>query len=183
MKTICLTLHRWQEAHTELTRIGIKPDKFPAIYNEDPVKSFNQSKQKILSSITEKTLVVEDDVQFINVEFWTDIFNDQPKDFDLLYLGGNVIEPNNKRVSEYWWQCTDTWTTHAIIYSFEGAKKILELWDGELIYDEFLRRNQPRLKAFICKPFLAVQRPGYSSLQNQMVNYSHIFEEAQNKLI
>jgi len=183
MKTICLTLHRWQEAHTELTRIGIKPDKFPAIYNEDPVKSFNQSKQKILSSITEKTLVVEDDVQFINVEFWMDIFNDAPKDFDLLYLGGNVIEPNNKRVSEYWWQCTDTWTTHAIIYSFEGAKKILELWDGELIYDEFLRRNQPRLKAFICKPFLAVQRPGYSSLQNQMVNYSHIFEEAQNKLI
>ena len=127
MKTICLTLHRWQEAHTELTRIGIKPDKFPAIYNEDPVKSFNQSKQKILSSITEKTLVVEDDVQFINVEFWMDIFNDAPKDFDLLYLGGNVIEPNNKRVSEYWWQCTDTWTTHAIIYSFEGAKKILEL--------------------------------------------------------
>ena len=183
MKTICLTLHRWQEAHTELTRIGIKPDKFPAIYNEDPVKSFNQSKQKILSSITEKTLVVEDDVQFINVEFWMDIFNDAPKDFDLLYLGGNVIEPNNKRVSEYWWQCTDTWTTHAIIYSFAGAKKILELWDGELIYDEFLRRNQPRLKAFICKPFLAVQRPGYSSLQNQMVNYSHIFEEAQNKLI
>ena len=183
MKTICLTLHRWQEAHTELTRIGIKPDKFPAIYNEDPVKSFNQSKQKILSSITEKTLVVEDDVQFINVEFWMDIFNDAPKDFDLLYLGGNVIEPNNKRVSEYWWQCTDTWTTHAIIYSFEGAKKILELWDGELIYDEFLRQNQPRLKAFICKPFLAVQRPGYSSLQNQMVNYSHIFEEAQNKLI
>ena len=122
-------------------------------------------------------------MQFINVEFWTDIFNDAPKDFDLLYLGGNVIEPNSKRVSEYWWQCTDTWTTHAIIYSFEGAKKILELCDGELIYDEFLRRNQPRLKAFICKPFLAVQRPGYSSLQNQMVNYSHIFEEAQNKLI
>ena len=183
MKTICLTLHRWQEAHTELNRVGIKPEKFPAVYNEDPVKSFNQSQTAILSSITETTLVVEDDVQFIAVDFWTDIMNDMPKEFDLLYLGGNVIEPNKKRVSGFWWKCTDTWTTHAIIYSPEGAKRILELWDQELIYDEFLRRNQPQLKAFICKPFLAVQKPGYSSLQKQMVNYSHIFDEAQKRLI
>jgi len=70
MKAVCLSLasrnDRWELAKKQFEEQGLEVERFLAIENEDRFLSFNLSQQAILQSITEITMVFEDDVVFIN---------------------------------------------------------------------------------------------------------------------
>jgi hypothetical protein len=50
------------------------------------------------------------------------------------------------------------------------------------IYDDFLlNKIQPNIKAYICKPFITTQRPGYSDLWQTETDYGIL--HTQSKLL
>jgi GR25 family glycosyltransferase involved in LPS biosynthesis len=186
MKAICLNLDtrpdRWEQSKKEFIKQGLQVERFAAVEMKDPVLSFNASQIKILSSTTENTIVFEDDVRFINNKL-NDVLKTVPDDWEILYFGGNVLQPL-QHVKCHWWRCLNTWTTHAVAYTPKGAKKILGLWKNRgVVYDEFLRLNQSKLKAYICKPFVCDQRPDFSDLMKTKVDYSKFFIESEKKLV
>jgi GR25 family glycosyltransferase involved in LPS biosynthesis len=189
MKRICLNLNsrpdRWEQSQEEFKRVGIEGvERFAAIEHENKFLSFNLSQKAILESINEDTWVFEDDVKFINTNLKEEIFKHVPNDWDILYLGANVLS-NIPAVNKYWWKCLDAWTTHAICYRNGVQKKILEVFDvNGYTYDDQLRTKVlPNVNAYVCKPFLAVQRSGYSDLWQREADYSAAFNESQKKLL
>ena len=185
MKAICLNLNkrtdRWQLAQLEFEKQGLAVERFPVIEHENPFRSFNLSQQAILQSITENTMVFEDDVMFVNSKLHI-VLATAPEGWDLLYLGGNVMD-NLKHHSGHWWRVRETHTTHAVIYTQKAAEYILERFDPcGTIYDEFLRAEiQPKLNCYICKPFICSQRPDYSDLWQTQADYGII--HTQSKLL
>jgi len=186
MRAVCLSLasrnDRWKLAEKEFKQQGIDVERFYAIEHIDRFLSFNLSQQAILKTITGNTVVFEDDVVFIN-DMYKHIIKTAPADWDMLYLSGHVLRPL-KHVEEHWWRCKHTHTTHSVIYTPQAAKYILERFDPMKsgIYDDFLLREiQPNLKAYICKPFVTTQRPGYSDLWQTETDYG--IHHTQSKLI
>lgn len=163
---------RWEQATTEFKKQGLTVDRFAVIEDENPLLSFNLSQQAILQSITENTIVFEDDVQFLNSNLQKYI-DAAPADWDVLYFGGNVTELLTKE-NDYWWRCKGTWTTHAVAYTPKAAQYILQRFKpfSSLVYDDFLKLEiQPVLKAYICKPFICVQRPSFSDMWQVQAEY------------
>lgn len=176
MKAICLNLtkrtDRWEVAQKEFAKQNLQVERFAAIEHENPFYSFNLSQKAILSTITENTLVFEDDVDFISDKL-NEVLETVPEDWDMLYFGGNVTD-NLKYVSGHWWRCMSTFTTHAVAYTPKAAKYILENFYPETstIYDAYLCSEiQPLLNCYICKPFICVQKNGYSDLWKTETDY------------
>lgn len=188
MKAICLNLDhrkdRWRAAQRQFKEAGLTVERFAAVSNPSPHHSFIQSQKAILQSITEPTIVFEDDVKFMNMGKWDAVLESVPYDFDIAYLGGNPQKELTNKVNEYWWRALEIWTTHAVIYSVEGAKKILSMFEDDEMYDNWLgRHGLYMLNGYICKPFLCTQRPDHSDIWQHSVDYTHIIENGQNKLI
>jgi len=175
MKAICLNLDtrpdRWQQAQKEFAYQGLHVERFAALPHPDKFFSFNQSQAAILATITEPTIVFEDDVKFVSGRL-QELLATAPDGWDVLYLGGNVLS-ELQHVSGHWWRCVDTWTTHAVIYTAKAANYILQRFNPiEGIYDEFLRTQiQPELNCYICKPFICVQHKGYSDIWQTETEY------------
>jgi len=186
MKAICLNLDsrpdRWELAQKEFKEQGLNVERFAAITNVDRFLSFNLSQQAILQSITENTMVFEDDVKFVSDKL-SDVLTTAPKDWHILYLSGHTLQPL-KHKQYHWWRCKHTHTTHSIIYTPFAAKYILSKYDPYKsgIYDDFLLRMvQPVLNCYICKPFITTQRPGYSDLWQTDTDYGIL--HTQSKLL
>jgi GR25 family glycosyltransferase involved in LPS biosynthesis len=186
MKAVCLSLasrnDRWELAKKQFEEQGLEVERFLAIEHADRFLSFNLSQQAILKTITENTVVFEDDVVFIN-NMIKHIICTAPDGWDMLYLSGHVLMPL-KHVQDHWWRCKHTHTTHSVIYTPQAAKYILERFDPMKsgIYDDFLLREiQPNLKVYICKPFVTTQRPGYSDLWQTDTDYG--IHHTQSKLL
>lgn len=186
MKAVCLSLasrnDRWELAQKEFKEQGLNVERFYAIENPDRFLSFNLSQKAILESIKETTLVFEDDVKFVNNDLYS-ILESAPIDWQMLYLSGHVLQPL-KKFNKHWWRCKHTHTTHSIIYKPEAAKYIYDCFDPYKsgIYDDFLlNKIQPYIKAYICKPFITTQRPGYSDLWQTDTDYGIL--HTQSKLI
>lgn len=186
MKALCLSLasrdDRWKLAEKQFKEQGIEVDRFYAIENKDRFLSFNLSQQAILQSITEETIVFEDDVLFVN-NMLKHIIKTAPDDWQMLYLSGHVLQPL-QHIADHWYRCKHTHTTHSVIYRPDAAKYILERFDPikSGIYDDFLLREiQPNIKAYICKPFVTTQRPGYSDLWQTDTDYGIL--HTQSKLL
>lgn len=184
MKAICLNLDkrpdRWELAQKEFAKQGLKAERFSAINNDVPFLSFNYSQQAILKSITENTIVFEDDVMFVSDKL-NEVLATAPEDWDLLYLGANVMD-NLKHVSGHWWRLRDAWTSHAIIYTPKAAEWILNRFYPETaqLYDDFLKEVvQPNLNCYICKPFICTQRPDYSDLWQTKTDYGIIHTQSK----
>lgn len=187
MKAICLNLisrpDRWELAQKEFERQNLQVNRFLAIPNDDRFLSFNLSQQAILRHIintNEETIVFEDDVKFVNDNMHK-VLETAPADWQMLYLSGHVLRPL-KKINKDWWRCKHTHTTHSVIYKPETARYILDRYDPfkSGIYDDFLLRLiQPNIKAYICKPFITTQRPGYSDLWQTETDYGIIHTESK----
>jgi hypothetical protein len=186
MKAICLSLairnDRWKLAEKQFKEQNITVDRFLAVEHEDRFTSFNLSQQAILKSITETTLVFEDDVLFVN-NMLKYVLDTAPEDYDILYLSGHVLAPL-KHIQDHWWRCKQTHTTHSVIYTAKAAQYIYDRYDPykDGIYDDYLlRKIQPELKCYICKPFITTQRAGFSDLWQTDTDYGIL--HTQSKLL
>lgn len=187
----CLTLggDEWTQAEAEFKSVGLNATPFQALQAIGPHQSFNLSTYAILQEFYDSKdhtlLFLEDDCDFRNLHLLPQVLKELPKDFDIFYLGANIRDEKPQRVSQHIYRVTDCWTTHAVVYRKPIVKFILENHPGEseMMADNWLGSILPNWKAFVCKPFLAYQRPRKSAIWGNVVNYEEIFKESQMKLV
>lgn len=186
---ICLNhpnaTERWGSCLQEFKRIGLNGvARFEALPSIGPHQSFNLSVRTILEyfirSPYERLLFLEDDVTFVRPEIADEAIKELPGDWDILYLGANVLHPTGPKPTAYsphLCRVYEAWTTHAIAFNKKCISFILENQPGlsEAMFDNWLSANLARFNSYIVSPMAAYQRPGHSLIWNSTTNYETIF--------
>lgn len=166
---------RLRDVTQQLTEFGISRfDVFKAHSTPDPLRGNAQSHYDLLAG--GYNLIFEDDVIFdCKLQDIMPAIAELPTCFDILYLGGNVVEPI-ERYSDHLHRCTAAWGSFAIMYSENGARYVLDYFnpkaDNFTIYDEWLRLQSKRqLKAYILSTPAAWTKGGFSDVNNRIENY------------
>lgn len=194
-RRVCLTTHdeEWRHAQHEFNRLGIAVDKFQSLPDIGPNQSFSKSVRQILIDFYEsdsRTLLhLEDDVTFRDYQHLDQALSELPADWDVVYLGANLIcwnngEPTPVRVSDHLFKIGAAWTTHAIGYNKKCIEYLL-MWQpgfSEIMFDNWLSTQLPKLNAFVVAPMVAYQRPHQSSIWGRYDDYTPIFAASDERL-
>lgn len=110
------------------------------------------------------TLVLEDDVQFVDGLLISELMAELPSDWDLLYLGG-LNKGEIKKFSEHLDIAETIWQTHAYIIRKKFIPILLEQlnnyrWKVDIVFSEALVKGN----CFISNPPIAIQRESYSDI-------------------
>lgn len=194
-RRVCLTNDdsEWSLAQAEFSRVGLTVEKYQAVKEIGPHQSFSHSERNILLdflySDADTLLHLEDDCVFRNLSHLPQAISELPDDWDILYLGANLIcwnngELNPERYSEHLFRVKVAWTTHAIAYHKRCVRRILEgqpSFDAAM-WDNYLSTRLPELEAFIVAPMVAYQRARHSSIWDRFDDYTEIFEQSDARL-
>lgn len=185
-RKICLTTEKaeWKLGSEEFSRVGLSVEKFQSLPDIGPHQSFSKSVRHILIDFYEseaKTLLhLEDDCLFRNTDHLDQALKELPADWDIVYLGANLICDNGVpvRYSEHLFRVTSAWTTHAVGYNKKVVPYLLENQPGycERMFDNWLSEQLKSLQAFIIAPMVAYQRPHVSTIWQRFDDYTPIFE-------
>lgn len=195
-KKVCLTLqdHEWQKGCAEFDRVGLfGVERFQAVKEIGPHQSFSHSERNILlefyHSNAERLLHLEDDVLFRDTSHLEAAINELPSDWDILYLGANLLcwqngEPQPERHSEHLFRVRAAWTTHAVAYNKKCVFEILAKQSEFSIqmFDQYLSSRLSEFNAYVVAPMVAFQRPRHSSIWGRFDDYTPIFEESDRRL-
>lgn len=159
---------------TELKKVKIKYNLFLAEKHNDPKKGCLESHLTIINKAIQKNikylLIIEDDCKFIND---LNKMNSFPDDWDMIYLGGTVHRILDRKYKGY--ARVQCWTTHAYIINLTKenlVKKIMEVSNYEGEIDRFyLEKVHPNFNAYMCDPMIAIQKEGFSDIENKEVSY------------
>lgn len=187
----CLTVEpsEWEIGIREIERVGILDcDKRQALPEIGPHQSFNRTTRQMLSEFNDfpssTLLVLEDDVVFRDLSHLETALSELPDDWDIVYLGANLLNGTPERYSEHLFRVTSAWTTHAMGYNKKCIPFLLENQPGfsEEMFDNWLGKQLKNLKAYVVAPMVAWQRPHYSGIWGKMVDYTDIFQASEEKL-
>lgn len=186
---------RWKQATEAFEVVGMdRVRRFPALPADQPLKSFCLSQYAMLKTFLTTSkwtlLVLEDDVVFDGIGTLAGALAELPEDWSVLFLGANITDGVANiqqrppvRISSGLYRVQAAWTTHAIAYTREAAKRIACAYDGVSMYDAWLSENMlPNLKAYLVNPMVAYQRPGKSDLWGCETDYTGAFLEG-NKIM
>jgi len=136
---------------------------------EDPSICSSCSHIDALRGVDGELLVCEDDVVFLEQgrELFNKAYEQLPEGWDMLYLGGNIHEPQQRFSDNLFKINFGVHCNQAILYSQKARDYILShysVWENEYkAYDHWLYMvGQKEMQCFICSPIIAYQRPGYS---------------------
>jgi hypothetical protein len=173
---------RLKESINEIRKLGIIPQVFYAIEDSDPKMSFNRSIKKVLSDSDDILLLFEDDVLIKDFHHIHDAIDQLPDDWDICYLGANLIAPVEK-YSDNLYKTYGAWTTHAVLYHYPNL--IGESYnDLNLMFDDWLSKTiHPMGNTYIVSPMIAWQKPHQSGLWSHYADYTDIFNASANKIL
>jgi len=153
---------------------GIEYSFFLATKHQNPKRGCLESHLEVIKNAIKNNIkylfIMEDDCKFINS---LDLMNQPPSNWDMIYLGGTVhriVDRNYKGFARV--QC---WTTHAYIINLTNKKLVQSLleaenYDGEI--DRYYLQNiHPNFNAYMFDPMIAIQREGFSDIENREVSY------------
>jgi hypothetical protein len=194
-RKVCLTLGPdYPLAEAEFDRVGLTEVlRFDALPDIGPHQSFSKSEREILwqfwQSGASSLLHLEDDCIFRSCDHLGLALSELPDDWDIVYLGANLICWNNgeiapERYSEHLFRVRAAWTTHCVGYSRKGAQYLLERQPGfsEIMFDNWMSTQLPYLNAYCVAPMVAYQRPRFSSIWGREDDYTPIFEASEERL-
>ena len=194
-RRICLTTvpNEWELGRQEFDRVGLSIEKFQSIPDVGPHQSFNHSMRRILADFYHSgagtLLHVEDDCIFRDLSYVEQAVGELPYDWDVLYLGANLVcwnngEPMPVRYSPHLFKIGCAWTTHAVAFSKKGAEFILQKQPGfsEQMLDNWLSLQLGALSAFVVAPMVAYQRARRSAIWGRFDDYTPILEASDARL-
>lgn len=195
-KIVCLTVQddEWEQGRQEFERVGLaNVERVHAVKEIGPHQSFSHSERNILLdflfSDAQTLLHLEDDCQFRDTEHLESALSELPTDWDIVYLGANLIlwgngEPEPERYSEHLFRVKAAWTTHAIGYNKKCVETVLGKQQSfnEKMFDNGLSDILPELNAYVVSPMVAWQRPRYSLIWGRWDSYEEIFQRSEEKL-
>jgi len=180
---------RRQEINDELGRHGIPFTLFEATYDDNGVKGLVETMKRLLGVIVAKrqknVIILEDDAKFLvsnPVAFLKEVLPQLPKNYHLFYLGLNLIA-RPVRMSDNILKVTDCYSTHAIAYSYEGARIALERLNAVPLmpYDIFVRQEiLPLSQSYCTFPMMATQRISYSDIEKNEPKWGELMTMTYN---
>jgi hypothetical protein len=194
-KRVCLTTYEdeWRKGKIHFDGVGLTVERFNSLPDIGPHQSFSKSEREVLLAFWQSEaptlLHVEDDCEFRNLDHLEQALSELPEDWDIVYLGANLIcwnngEPWPERHSEHLFRIRAAWTTHAIGYSRKCVETIIAKQPGfsEQMFDQYLSGRLPEFKAYCVAPMVAYQRARYSSIWNKFDDYTPIFQESEERM-
>lgn len=164
-----------EDLYNELDQQGITAKFWPCIPDSNNVvRSINLSHKQIVSFAKEHNLpeicIMEEDVMFPAPDGWQYFLTNKPHEFDL-YLGGayGLNEAAFARILKRSGsvEVNNFAGLHCYIIRNTYYNKFLSLSENQHI------DNQPGMGRFyVCAPFAALQRPGYSYNAKRAVDYN-----------
>lgn len=165
---------RMEEILAELPKLGITEyERFSAI--KGGALGCDKSHKECLKG--EGTLLIlEDDCVFDEGanEIFSRAVMQLPHDYDMFYLGANVKSPAVKFSDNLYRVTEGVHTTHAILWSDKGRKKMNEIWECGMqgTIDHYLAtEGLKKLNAYVCYPMIAFQGDSYSDVRLQWFDY------------
>lgn len=196
-KFYCINLNkrpdRWQHAQNEFKTHF--PDetlnRFPAIEKKPGWMGCTQSHIQIfeLSKNIETFMVLEDDFEFQPgiASMLSNIENQLPSDWEILYLGANFRSANMqdklKRYSQNLFTCQQAYGTYAYLVNNKNGfvDTILQMKDEIRKIDVFYCKIVQKFeRCFVTYPLLATQIDGFSDITRKNTNYKNELIESYN---
>jgi hypothetical protein len=194
-RRVCLSTlpAEWVIAEQEFQRVGLTVEKFQSLPDIGPHQSFSKSEREILVgfylSDAQTLLHLEDDCVFRDLSHLDTALNELPPDWDIVYLGANLVcwnngEPAPEQFSSHLWRVRAAWTTHAIGYNRKCVHELLTRQPNysEMMFDQYLSNRLSEFNAFCVAPMVAYQRPRFSSIWQREDDYTPIFEASEARL-
>lgn len=134
----------------------------------------------------DKVLILEDDCQFeqdINIKMIVnEVFKelkDKNMEWDMLFLGANLIIPPTKTLSPNLIKMNGAYCAHAYYVNKNFYDKILEFsfdryYTIDVYYNELMRHSN----VYCIKPLLAVQQQSHSDIEGYKVNYEEVIRNS-----
>lgn len=138
-----------------------------------------------MESDSETLLFLEDDVVFRDLAHLENALSELPSDWDVVYLGANLLNGQPERYSDHLFRVKSAWTTHAIGYNKKVIPFLLDNQPpvGAEMFDNALSRWLPDLQAFVVAPMVAYQRFHKSSIWGTTEDYEPHFVNSDLRLI
>jgi GR25 family glycosyltransferase involved in LPS biosynthesis len=175
------------EAEKEFADMGLTVERFQAIEYTPTGIGCNLSHIAVLKLARERAypsvMIFEDDFQFlVSKEEWNRLIAYLPESYDVVMLAYNKVQPTEyndilNRVQGA--QTTSGYIVHSRFYDTliarweEGARLFIEQphMDWVYILDQYWKPLQPNAEWFAFKTRIGKQRPGFSDLVGQYVEY------------
>ena len=141
--------------------------------HENPKRGCLESHINIIKTnqnINKNLLIMEDDCKFIR-DF--SVMQQFPPNWDMIYLGGTVYRVIDKKYKGY--ARVQCWTTHGYIINMNNKNLVNKILEGEKYKDEidryYLEKIHPYFNVYMCNPMIALQKDGFSDIENREVSY------------
>lgn len=189
----CINLDRrvdkWEECQREFARIGnIEVERFSAVYGKhldigDKTHLLPGEAGIILSNFYllldakkngyERILILEDDIEFSEtfVQDWENWSSEIPEDWEMLYLGGNLVGWHPSPVTEHVHKGEHIFAIHALGLRSSTFDSMISAIDMNTPVDVTYGHQSVNFSSYLMVPRMAWQRPGRSDIQNKYVNY------------
>jgi len=167
---------RLEKVDAQLKALGIEYERFSAVDAQalgiDPIQACRQSHTQVLEESTGMTLILEDDVLFMENfnERFAEFVKLLPDDWNIFYLGAVLL--NSQPCNHMMIRAMDTSSLHA--YCISPKFKVIALAQAKEYPEHIdvayrlLHRQDP---SYAAKPPLAKQYPSYSDLMLKDVDY------------
>ena len=167
---------RMEKVDAQLKELGIEYERFSAIdaveMGIDPIQACRQSHIQVLEESTGMTLILEDDVLFMENfnERFSEFIEFLPKDWHIFYLGAVLL--NSENCNHMMVRAMDTSSLHAYCVSPKfRAIALAQAKEYPEHIDVAYRLLHRQYKSYAAKPPLAKQYPSYSDLMLKDVDY------------
>jgi GR25 family glycosyltransferase involved in LPS biosynthesis len=178
---------RRKEMEQELHAIGLDAIRWPATRNETfgfigCFESHLKLWKHCLGIDSKYFIIFEDDFKFeVTKDAWSQLLEKlKTIDFDLINLGYNALRQGP--FNDFLWLSLDVQTTSAYIVSKPFLPTLIRTLEPvfvrqsrthnkQLSIDIAWKVLQPRSKWYHTKPRVGIQRPSYSDIEKQVVDY------------
>lgn len=195
-KIYCINLDRrpdrWEASQREFDRIGIEVLGYKATDGltqkyEGPLLpgeyGILMSNVSLITDLwyfekkTNKVLILEDDIEFSETfnRDWDQWSSEIPSDWDMLYLGGNLVGWNPSPVTEHVHNGVGVFAIHALGLSRRAMGALIthpNIWNQPI--DVTYSQISAHLNSYIMVPRMAFQRTDYSDIQNAPADYQFL---------
>ena len=181
---------RLKQANEEFDKLDFHPERFSAIENVNGAAGCYLSHLEILKKARAKkksVLIFEDDVMLVGdyksvIEQALDELQDL--DWDMFYLGGNVLKPVYQ-ITEHIGKLTHCQSTHAYGVNYKFLDILVPFIEQQKYIVDVLYADGviPVRNCFITIPMVAIQRSDYSDIEKTIMTYDVPVERFNHFLV
>jgi len=180
----CLNLDertdRWELAQKEFEKIGVTPQRFSAIRDDNPAFGCLKSHIEMLRIADKEgkgVFIFEDDVEFLDgakevIEKAVYELTYEATAWGMFYLGGNILKPF-EQVTEHLALLNHCQSTHAYGIHKDHVRGILTFLERNSFFIDVLYAEGiiPAINSYITVPMVAIQRSDYSDIEKHVMTY------------